>query len=269
MNLVKIFPQDSFIKNINFQSEIQCNLFVDIIPESVKENEINILLLCEPDIITHTSKLLVNSHQLFDYILTHNQDIIDKYSNAHLFIFNSVWASNKDYSPKEFNVSTIVGNKTWTKQQIMRQELWHFQDQIPNRKFFASSFGRPADSFGNPSIGENKDALFYSQFHIAIENCSVDNYFTEKILDCFISKTVPIYCGCTNIGEFFNEQGIIKFKNIQECIAICNGLTVERYNEMLPAIEENYQKALTYINWNKRIEDKLQELKIKKTHEQL
>ncbi len=264
MKPIRIFPEGSFIKDINFESDIQCNLFVDVIPDSIDSNEINILFLCEPDIITHLSKVLPIDNTMFDYILTHNQDILNKYVNAHLFIFNSVWASNKSYDPKEFSISTLVGNKMLTKNQIMRQELWYRQNEISNNKFFASSFGPPVHMYGNPSIGDNKDELFKSQFHISIENCSIDNYFTEKILDCFISKTVPIYCGCANIGKYFNENGIFKFNNINECIEVCKKIIADTYNEMLPAVEENYIKALEYINWNKRIEVKLNELKINK-----
>jgi hypothetical protein len=94
-----------------------------------------------------------------------------------------------------------------------------------------------------------------SQFHIAIENCSIQNYFTEKILDCFISKTIPIYCGCLNIGDYFNEKGILKFSNIRECVNVCNLITNETYSKMLPYVEENYNKALEYIDWQKRVKE--------------
>ncbi len=261
MKQIKIFPEGSYINEIDFCSEIQYNIYVDFLTPNVNQNEFNILLLSEPDIITNISKNISHYAELYDIILTHNQDILDKFKNAKLFIFNSIWASNKDYSPKDFSISTIVGNKTWTKQQIMRQELWFLQYQIKNRKFFASSFGPPSETFGNESIGENKDKLFHSQFHIAIENCSVKNYFSEKILDCFISKTIPIYCGCVNIGEFFNEKGIIKFTNINECIEKCNSLNEHSYEDMISYVEENYNAALKYLDWRSRLISVLNEKK--------
>lgn len=264
MKPIKIFPEGTFIKGIDFSSEIQYNLFVDTIPHAVNKNEINILFLCEPDIISRISTHLPNSHKIFNYILTHNQDILDKYDNAVFFIFNSIWADNKDYNPKEFNISTLVGNKTWTKQQVMRQELWYMQDQIPNKKFYASSFGPPSEIMGNPFIGDSKDELFKSQFHIAIENGYSKNWFSEKILDCFISKTVPIYCGCPNIGEFFNEKGIIKFNTIKECIEICKNINENTYNEMIQYIEENYIKSLEYLDWQTRVRDAISQLENKK-----
>lgn len=251
---IKIFPEGTFIKGINFFSEKQYNLYVDAIPPSFNMQEVNILFLAEPDVISGIVKHLPLCANMFTYILTHNQDVVDKYPNARLFTFNSIWASDKEYE-KEFSISAIVGHKTITKHQVMRQELWYSQDMIPNRKFFVSSFGAPADTFGNPVIGNNKDELFNSQFHIAIENDVKDHWFSEKILDCFISKTVPIYCGCPNLCDYFNIKGVLRFNNIKECIQICNSLNENSYNELLPYIEENYQKAKAYMDWQGRVRD--------------
>jgi hypothetical protein len=85
--------------------------------------------------------------------------------------------------------------------------------------------------------------MFDSMFHIAIENTSIKNYFSEKILDCFQARSVPIYYGCKNIGDFFNIDGIITANNVSEIIDICNNLTPAKYNEMLPAVEDNFNRS--------------------------
>ena len=57
---------------------------------------------------------------------------------------------------------------------------------------------------------ENKaEALEEFKYSIAIENENIDYYFTEKITDCFLSYTVPIYFGCRNIDKFFPENSFI------------------------------------------------------------
>lgn len=263
MKQIKIFPEGTYVKGIEFESDLQYNLYVDTIPQRLNVEEVNVLCLFEPDCISGINKHLPQCYQIFDAILTHNQDVIDKYPNAFLFTFNSIWASDKEYE-KDFSISFIVGNKTWTKHQIMRQELWYSQESIPHRKFFVSSFGAPSDSMGNPTIGANKDELFNSQFHIAIENDVKDHWFSEKILDCFISKTVPIYCGCPNIGKYFNESGILKFNTVAECVKICNSLNEKTYEEMLPIIEQNYKIAKNYLDWQGRVKTAVSNLKIKK-----
>ena len=265
MKPIRIYPEGSYVWGIDFSSKIQYNLFIDTIPKEINRDEINILMLCEPDVISGICKFIpINGYdKVFDFILTHNQDIVDAYDNAKLFTFNSIWATNKEYI-KDFSISTIVGNITWTKHHLMRQELWFMQDKIPNRKFYASSFGQPNELMGNKIIGENKDELFNSQFHIAIENGIKANWFSEKVLDCFISKTVPVYCGCPNIGEYFNEKGIIKFNNIKECIKVCSEITENTYQEMLPYVEENYNKSLEFVDWQKRVKNIIEQLKINK-----
>ena len=51
-----------------------------------------------------------------------------------------------------------------------------------------------------------------SMFHVAIENTSHKNYFTEKLHDCILTHTIPIYWGCPNISEFYNTDGLFCLK---------------------------------------------------------
>lgn len=53
------------------------------------------------------------------------------------------------------------------------------------------------------------DGLAPYRYSIAIENTSKPDYWTEKISDCFLSYTVPIYYGATNIGDYFPENSFI------------------------------------------------------------
>ncbi len=77
--------------------------------------------------------------------------------------------------------------------------------------------------FGNHlKVPSKNDALFPYQYSIAIENNEQPHYFTEKIMDCFLSYTVPIYFGCTNIAEYFPEQSYIWININEPQIAIAN-----------------------------------------------
>ena len=88
------------------------------------------------------------------------------------------------------------------------------------------------------------------KFSIAIENGVHDNYFTEKILDCFLTGTIPIYRGCNNIGEFFNTKGFLIFNTEDELVNIVNNLTEEDYSSREVYIKENYNKAKQYTYSN-------------------
>jgi len=78
-------------------------------------------------------------------------------------------------------------------------------------------------------------------FHIAVENVRHNNWYTEKIGDAFASKTIPIYWGCPNIGDYFDERGIICFETKEELIDIINNLTPEVYYNMKFYIDINYE----------------------------
>ena len=79
-------------------------------------------------------------------------------------------------------------------------------------------------------------------FSIAIENCSVPNYFTEKIGDCFATRTIPVYIGCPNIGSFFNDRGIINLTHELDL----DSLTEELYRSKLASIEYNFERIKKY-----------------------
>ena len=59
-------------------------------------------------------------------------------------------------------------------------------------------------------------------FSIVVENKKLPNYFTEKVADCFLSHTFPIYHGCSNFGVFFDKNSFeaIDLNNFNESISI-------------------------------------------------
>ena len=97
-------------------------------------------------------------------------------------------------------------------------------------------------------------------FGIAIENFSHRGFFTEKILDCFLLKTIPIYWGCSNIEDFFNIEGIIRIENADDAIYSINNLTKEFYISKKDIIEENWRIAQQYVNYEQNIVDQIKSI---------
>ena len=97
-------------------------------------------------------------------------------------------------------------------------------------------------------------------FHVAVENSKHNNYFTDKIIDCFCTKTVPIYWGAPYIGDFYDDRGIIHFEDENELVDIINKLKPQDYYDMKGFIDVNYQRALENSNFFKRIEEFIDEL---------
>jgi hypothetical protein len=101
---------------------------------------------------------------------------------------------------------------------------------------------------------EPKEICFNnSMFHIAIENTQNNNYFTEKIIDAFLTKTIPIYWGCPNLNDYFDMNGVYTFSSEEELLNIVNSLTEEDYFSKREYIEKNYQLAIYWHKYYSRL----------------
>jgi hypothetical protein len=85
------------------------------------------------------------------------------------------------------------------------------------------------------------------RFSITIENIKKDFYITEKLIDCFVTGTVPIYWGCPKLDKFFDMEGIIMFDDLKDIDNIINNLSIETYNKMLTSIKNNFELAKSFF----------------------
>jgi hypothetical protein len=71
-----------------------------------------------------------------------------------------------------------------------------------------SRLGKHIDFFGTgfAPIADKWQAIEPYDFHIAIENSRVPNYWSEKISDAYLGLSLPLYFGCPNIGEYFSPE---------------------------------------------------------------
>lgn len=58
-------------------------------------------------------------------------------------------------------------------------------------------------------IPDKWDALYPYQYSLAMENSCQNDYWTEKIMDCYLACTMPVYYGCNNIDKYFPKQSYI------------------------------------------------------------
>ena len=221
-------------------------------------------------------EVVAANYKQYDLILTTDPLVINNCDNAVFFGYGTTWLNkghidhedglgkfDEEYvkefwNDKEFGLSFLcsVHNRDSTGYDL-RRDLWQKKSSINiPTSFYGSSRNPPPAPEGNPLLGmqmmlrdDNRSILFDSQFSIAIENAPVDNYFTEKLMDCFLTKTVPVYYGCPNIGDFFDERGMINITfddNVETIIDKINNINENTYESMLPYIEENYKRSLEY-----------------------
>jgi hypothetical protein len=70
-----------------------------------------------------------------------------------------------------------------------------------------------------------------------------------------ITKTVPLYWGCTDIGTYFNDNGLILVESVDEIIEACNLLTPEVYERFLPVVNDNYELGLKVYKYEDILRD--------------
>ena len=237
-------------------------IFNDRLPKSYKElnyNPYNFLIVHEPNEFFGFHNWIINNYNLFQVILTWSELVLNNCPNA-IFLDHGARSEGDDWLEtftslnKQFEISFLSGAKKITEGHKLRQEVYKLEDQIkiPKKWYYVlddfswddynkGGIGRSISGTGATFNNIPKRICYNeSMFHVAIENTKHNNWYTEKIGDAFSSKTVPIYWGCPNIGEYFDERGIIRFETKEELVEIVNSLTPELYESMKPYIENNY-----------------------------
>jgi hypothetical protein len=188
----------------------------------------------------------------FHLIFTHSEKHLNKYSNAVFSLGAGVYYGtelhggimhDKQYENKTKNVSIVSSEKT-------QCELHKFRLDIA--RYYKNNHNHIVDAFGTFDGGEYikiHKSLDDYRYSIAMENEITPYRFTEKILNCFASMTVPIYIGATKIGDFFNVDGIITVPSLSHegMDRIIAGCSKKDYEERLPAIIDNFNRVQRFL----------------------
>jgi len=211
---------------------------------------------CEPYDFTdryYTQQKVIDNKDKFDLILTSNDTVVESCKHAVLFPFGTRRITESFKKEQTyFEVSFLCGVKRELEGHILRHKIFSSLHRINHMgvKSVYTTNNNDKKMFGV----SGKDYIFNtSQFSIIVENSRYRNYFTEKIIDSFLSKTIPFYWGCPNINDYFDGRGIIKFDNIDDLYAKVSMLTPEIYESKKEILEINYNKAKQYENFFERV----------------
>jgi hypothetical protein len=256
------FDVETFEKKLDHLKDIDFSLFVETIPQSSEDlSSINIISLYEPNEYFKLHDWVIQNKDLFDVILTWDDKVLNNCENASFLPFGHTWFQPEQYEKeyeKEFKIAHLRGNLLKSYGHHIRWEILDRKNELTIPTKFFESYG---DRHDIENARKGKEEVFSdSMFGVAIENFSHRGWFSEKILDCFLLKTVPIYWGCTNIEDFFDTRGIIEFGNPDDFIYISNKLTVDDYESRKEYIEKNYQLALQYVNFEQNTINKIEEI---------
>jgi hypothetical protein len=201
---------------------------------------VKIALIIEPQCINSPSyEWIKQNRHLFECVLTHNIELLNSIPNGYFYMFSGCWIKPEDQAvhQKTKDVSIVASGK----KQSIGHNLRHEAVEL---------FGHRIDGiYGRGyKVIENKiEALKDFRYSIAIENEVSDVWVTEKVIDCFATGTIPIYYGTEAIKDYFDEDGILFFRNLAELEQCLNLATPEYYESKRRAIENNFELCKPFL----------------------
>lgn len=168
--------------------------------------------------------------QTYELLFTHDARIASLSPKFKMVLANAVpWVKNRGMYDKTKLVSMIASSKNFCQGHNFRQTI-------------LAKYKGKIDCFGSGwnYIEKKEQGLNDYCFSIAMENDNYDNIFTEKITDCFVTGTIPIFWGSPTIGNYFNIDGIIPFTPDLKI----EDLTLDLYESKVLSIEENFNIAI-------------------------
>jgi hypothetical protein len=205
-----------------------------------KDSGIRIAWLMEPRAIN--AKIYNDAwmrRNKYDYIISHDLAYLEKFDEQKRVFCPGSGSSLYEYEwkiyPKTKSILTVVGDKWATEGHKLRHVVAKmYEDRV-------SVMGR-----GYKPFPPEKRAEVYApyRFQIVIHNSAVEDYWTDILLDCFLTGTVPIVWKGAFLEKYFNMDGILTFTDPLELGSIIHNLDII-YNkpDLQKAIQDNFKRA--------------------------
>jgi hypothetical protein len=181
------------------------------------------------DLYDNTEEFL----SVYDLVLTHCRDIIKK-DKRIMYAPNAAnlpWVEEPQIYEKTRMTSMLCSGKAQCTGHLVRNS-------------WANELKNHLDLFGRNirPVKKVEEALCPYMFSVVIENESYPTYFTEKIMNCFATGTVPVYYGSPDISDYFNIDGIILLDSVGQ---VCK-LTEDDYHSRRDAIADNLDRCINH-----------------------
>jgi len=178
----------------------------------------------------------------FYRVLTSNAGLLADLPNGERYLFGSTWVPDwKDVDThKTRMLSLIASSKDYYEGHKLRHQVI---DWIRSAQVDAEILGR-----GYAPFERKSDGLAPYRYSVVIENVREPGYFTEKLIDCLLCETVPIYWGAQDIAEIFDPRGMLICKSLDEIKAAIATLSSDDYRSRLEFVAKNKEKAARYAD---------------------
>ncbi len=180
----------------------------------------------------------------FDFVFTHQRHLYEQGPPFFPLMLGTNWLVGDDVSklvPEEIvsrkdQLVSFVGSIEHEKNEGYK--LRHQVCEMILADGTIPCFGRGIQPFES-----KRDVTEPFMFCIVMENFSQDFYFTEKLIDCLLLETIPIYFGCPGISSVFDARGFLHFSDLDELRSCLHLLSPDLYRKMRPFALNNRDLA--------------------------
>lgn len=260
---IKLYSSyDHFPNHVPEEGEDYIECFDDLFIKKVKvmNPEKSIALVHEPrPLQPQVYKYIEQHYNDYKYVFCHDSKLLSTLPNAKLVMWTKIWNCSFCDEEKDFEhpISMVASWKEISPVRIARKKLAYKMRKI-------------IDTYGTFDGGEwVRPEVVYAKypFSIVIENHIDDWWITEKICNCFVCNTIPIYYGGCKAAEVFNPDGIIFVNSIEEInekvdYLLKDNYAKEEYEKRKDAIADNRERVKQFDrfeNWFFRTYDSLLE----------
>jgi hypothetical protein len=176
-------------------------------------------------------------------VLTHSTALLSKLSNGRFTVHGGSFLLTPKVSdpPKQKRISLIASSKNSTIGHRLRHRIAAWSKQAsPDLNLFGTGYHR---------VEDKRDAHDDYYFSVCIENSRTPGYFTEKLIDSFLCRSLPIYWGAPDIAHFFDPRGMICCSCESELRDITQRVTEADYHLRMPYLEENIRRATAFSDF--------------------
>lgn len=228
--------------------------------------------------ITDPSKTII--FQMEPYMENKNKHIWKEWAKPDPKMFFKVCTHENEYNNNEWHLS-----KTYTELKNMHVEKDNKLDNIVSTvlsakyhdpghikrvdfaKFMANK-GIPVHVFGSnkweykdykgslPSH-QKDDAMFPYKYVFNVENNSIKNYYTEKLIDGILAECLVFYSGCYNIRDFIDPKAYVylELSNFEEDYQkVKKAIEDNLWEKRIDIIRKEKQKILDHLQFFPRLE---------------
>jgi len=145
---------------------------------------------------------------------------------------------------KERIISTVCSSKR--QRHTLHADRYAFTQRLAAAVPELEIFGH-----GVRYLEDKAEAIDPYRYHVTIENQICPHYWSEKLADAFLGFSLPLYCGCPNVDEYFPAESCIPIDigNFDATLAtIRESLATHQYEKRLPAIVEARRRVLDEHN---------------------